>query len=614
MQKTKSVSRLLIEARHGDEIRLALLGNEGQLAQYAVERADSKPIRGNIYLAKVSRVEPSLQAAFVDYGGQRNGFLAFPEINPDYYRIPIADRKTADDEDDADNKDDQDDRDSKNGKDDRRYGRRQGGGDDDSASRSSNQRYVIQDVIGQNRVLLVQITKDERGSKGAALTTYLSLASRYCVLLPNRPNAGGVSKQIDESSERRRLREIQDKLDVPSEMSVILRTAAFDHTKKEIGDDYKKLAAMWDRVRNSALSSNGPLLIHEETGILRSAIRDYYGDDTDQIVVDGAAARDALLEEIAVFMPSAAKKVKLYTDSQSLFAKEGITEQVDNLYARRVELPSGGSLVIDQSEAMIVIDVNSGRATRHRHIDDTALATNLEAATEIARQLRLRDLGGLVVIDFIDMVTRRHAIQVERALWDALKDDRARVQIGRITRFGLLEMTRQRLGLNLQEQVMEKCPHCDGAGWIRTTATGSVELLRNLEAKLAEQSAEKWQLLLSSAQASHFLNTYRRDIVGLEEKYATSLEVKSDASLSGDAFELQPIDGDKKAVRKPAAKRTRAATTKSAAKATTRATRKPTAKTATSKAAADKKPTAKKPPVRKASVRRVAKPTAEVPV
>ena len=504
----KSVAKLLIEARHGDEIRMALLGEEGKLTQYAVERADSKPTRGNIYLAKVSRVEPSLQAAFIDYGGQRNGFLPFSEINPDYYRIPVADRS------------------EENGE--------------------NHHHYVIQDVISQNRVLLAQINKDERGGKGAALTTYLSLASRYCVLLPNRDRSGGVSKQIDGPAERKRLKGIQDKLTVPEGMSVILRTAALGHSKKEIDDDYKKLAAMWDNVRSLAVSSEGPRLIHEESGILRAAVRDYYSDDTSQILVDGKQACDALLEEMETFMPQAAKKLKLYTGSQPLFVKENIATQVDDLYAPLVVLPSGGSLVINQSEAMISIDVNSGRATRHRHIEDTALATNLEAAKEIARQLRLRDLGGLLVIDFIDMDSRKHVIQVERALWDALRDDRARVQAGRITRFGLLEMTRQRLGLNLQEQVMQKCPHCDGSGWVRSKETGSVELLRKLEEQLGQKKAAKWRLLLSEEQALHFLNAHRRSLAELEKKHETSLEIKPDPSLAGDAFKLQAQDSDDK--------------------------------------------------------------------
>ena len=513
---SKPTSKMLIEASHGDEIRMALLDGESNLTQYAVERTETKPTKGNIYLAKVARVEPSLQAAFVDYGGNRNGFLPFGEINRDYYRIPVADREDA-----------------------------------------AQHRYAIQDVIGQNKVLLIQITKDERGTKGAALTTYLSLASRYCVLLPNRTAGGGISRQVEDISERRRLRDIQSKIEVSDGMSVILRTAAAGHSKKEILEDSEKLFAMWEQVRSKALSSDAPCLVHEEVGVLRAAIRDYYSDEVTKIVVEGNEAYDAISTEIETFMPSAKKYLKLHRGAKSLFTEEKIVEQVSKLYSPEVELPSGGSLVINQSEAMITIDVNSGRATRHRDIEATAVSTNLEAATEIARQLRLRDLGGLIVIDFIDMNSRKHSSQVERVLWDALRHDRARVQSGRITRFGLLEMTRQRLGLNLQEQVMQKCPHCNGSGWITNRQTEAMEVFRALYERLTSEKATKWQLLLPDEEhVERFLTSYGDDIDRLQETHKTKLEIKASGKING-TFELSATkSAAKPAAKKPVAKKT----------------------------------------------------------
>ena len=698
-------NKMLIDATHPEETRVVVLrGN--RVEEFDFESAHRKQLRGNIYLAKVTRVEPSLQAAFVDYGGNRHGFLAFSEIHPDYYQIPVADRqalideegraqRAAEDEDDrrsrrhrgrsrpAAHRDDEvvrshpvepaaveeaptehsaeeqaeageaptiaqsfveteadeaaveaedtrrtDDaaggatpvganaarcqrgrrtaehrsagasrshvarvarRDRRavrtDGRADggrrthprswrrSRRGRewhaaerhdladtgkaREAGGDDhggengeeeaedivesvggadaleevpDRAPRYRRQ-YKIQEVIKRRQVMLVQVVKEERGTKGAALTTYLSLAGRYSVLMPNTARGGGISRKITSGEDRSRLKEIAQELEVPEGMGVIVRTAGASRTKTEIKRDFEYLLRLWETVRDLTLKSTAPKLVYEEGSLVKRSIRDLYSKDIDEVIVAGPEAYQEAKDFMRMLMPSHAKNVKLYADTQPLLSRYGVENQLDGMFSPVVQLRSGGYIVLNQAEALVAIDVNSGRATREHHIEDTALKTNLEASDEIARQLRLRDLAGLIVIDFIDMDEKRNNRSVERRLKECLKQDRARIQVGRISHFGLLEMSRQRIRTSVLESSTEKCPYCGGSGHVRSVSSLALQVLRALEEQLIKGATHNLIARTRPDVALYVLNQKRAHLRALEERFAITITISADDTL-----------------------------------------------------------------------------------
>jgi ribonuclease E len=679
-------NKMLIDATHPEETRVVVLrGN--RVEEFDFETALRKQLRGNIYLAKVTRVEPSLQAAFVEYGGNRHGFLAFSEIHPDYYQIPVADRQALIDDDARNAHDDDDDEPRgrhRHGRHRHREQRRPSHGDeavrsdeavhgdelaaeelrqeaadvpagetmtgaplpeplpfeaapppeqtyevalepapvgedanppvpaeiasepeprmaarepealaetptdaqaqdaetpdqpfapsedaqpaleasDRDADSNGNgveeeeevvesvggadameevpartpryrRQYKIQEVIKRRQVMLVQVVKEERGTKGAALTTYLSLAGRYCVLMPNTARGGGISRKITSAEDRRKLREIADELDVPEGMGVILRTAGAARTKAEVKRDFEYLLRQWELVRDLTLRSTAPMLVYEEGSLVKRSIRDLYSKDIEEIVVAGEDGYRDARDFMRMLMPSHAKNVKLYKDSQPIFTRYAIESQLDAMFSPTVQLRSGGYIVINQTEALVAIDVNSGRSTREHHIEDTALKTNVEAAEEIARQLRLRDLAGLIVIDFIDMDEKRNNRTVERRLKDALRNDRARIQVGRISHFGLLEMSRQRIRTSVLESSTEKCALCGGTGHVRSVSSVSLQLLRALEETLLKGATHNMGVRTRPEIALYVLNHKRAHLRTLEERFRISITVNADAEIGG---------------------------------------------------------------------------------
>jgi ribonuclease E len=693
-------NKMLIDATHPEETRVVVLrGN--RVEEFDFESAQRKQLRGNIYLAKVTRVEPSLQAAFVDYGGNRHGFLAFSEIHPDYYQIPVADRqalieeeqrahRAADDEIDRRSRhrgrsrhaasrhrddvvqgelpeaaapdatgaepghvesgeaahhaeadqatsqwdaqpessdeitappgeptesetaptadepapheaafeapyapdtdvtgaalpehaipsadipasettvapeaapfegasdtapegtggtdetgevgrsgsDDHDGADNGDAEDAEEIVESVGGADameevPDRAPRYRRQ-YKIQEVIKRRQVMLVQVVKEERGTKGAALTTYLSLAGRYSVLMPNTARGGGISRKITNGEDRSRLKEVAQELEVPEGMGVILRTAGANRTKTEIKRDFEYLLRLWETVRDLTLRSTAPKLVYEEGSLVKRSIRDLYSKDIDEVVVAGSEAYDEAKDFMRMLMPSHARNVKLYPDTQPLLSRYGVENQLDAMFSPVVQLRSGGYIVLNQAEALVAIDVNSGRATREHHIEDTALKTNLEAADEIARQLRLRDLAGLIVIDFIDMDEKRNNRSVERRLKECLKQDRARIQVGRISHFGLLEMSRQRIRASVLESSTEKCPYCGGSGHVRSVSSLALQVLRALEEQLMRSATHNLVARTRPDVALYVLNQKRAHLRGLEERFAITLTISADETV-----------------------------------------------------------------------------------
>ena len=615
-------TRMLIDARHQEETRVAVLkGN--RIEEFDFESADHKQIKGNIYLAKVTRVEPSLQAAFVDFGGNRHGFLAFSEIHPDYYQIPKEDREAllaaeaeaaeeeqrlrdeeeqrgempgeeydADDEsaealaedlaedgleevdtsdkddvatieeghldredDDESDDDESDDEDSDEdegidedderpkGRDRGRRGRnrRQGKGrarakevDEARAKRMAlRRRYKIQDVIQRRQVLLVQVVKEERGNKGAALTTYLSLAGRYTVLMPNSSHGGGISRKISSASDRKRLKQVVSALSLPRTMGLIVRTAGLSRTKTEIKRDFDYLARLWDEIRERTLSSSAPALIHSDSDLIKRAIRDIYNREIEEVIVEGEDGYKSAKQFMKLLMPSHARRVKQYSDPVPLFQRYGAEDQLKAMYDPVVQLKSGGYLVINPTEALVSIDINSGRSTKEHNIEQTALHTNLEAAREIARQLRLRDMAGLVVIDFIDQEHHSNTRKVEKAMKEALKNDRARIQVGRISSFGLMEMSRQRLRTGVLEATTRDCPHCDGTGLVRTASSAGLSALRLIEDEAAKGKGSTIRLGASTEAAIYLLNEKRADLMEIEQRYHVTVEVVPEGEDEG---------------------------------------------------------------------------------
>jgi len=608
-------TRMLIDARHQEETRVAVLkGN--RIEEFDFESADHRQIKGNIYLAKVTRVEPSLQAAFVDFGGNRHGFLAFSEIHPDYYQIPKEDREallaaeaevaeeearlreeeedrgempgdeydaedesseqlvedlaedgieevdTSDkdevatiedghvengfsDEDEAESGDDEADADAEDegrsrGR--KGRGRRQGKGgrsrtkevDEARAKRMAiRRRYKIQDVIQRRQVLLVQVVKEERGNKGAALTTYLSLAGRYTVLMPNSSHGGGISRKISSAQDRKRLKQIVSDLTLPRSMGLIVRTAGLQRTKPEIKRDFDYLARLWDEIREKTLASSAPALIHSDSDLIKRAIRDIYNKEIEEVVVEGETGYKSAKEFMKLLMPSHARRVKQYADPVPLFQRYGAEDQLKAMYDPVVQLKSGGYLVINPTEALVSIDINSGRSTKEHNIEQTALSTNLEAAREIARQLRLRDMAGLVVIDFIDQEHHSNTRKVEKAMKEALKHDRARIQVGRISSFGLMEMSRQRLRTGVLEATTRDCPHCDGTGLVRTASSAGLSALRLIEEEAARGRGTIITLAASTEAAVYLLNEKRADLMEIEDRYGVQVVVRPEGEDEG---------------------------------------------------------------------------------
>ncbi len=594
-------NKMLIDAAHPEETRVVVLrGN--RVEEFDFESASRKLLRGNIYLAKVTRVEPSLQAAFVDYGGNRHGFMAFSEIHPDYYQIPVADRRALIEAEERENAEAEE----------RAAGGRErpaeaeeaesetaaaeaeaaesaepatvaeeateideagaeppeveaaaattaaedGDGDGDEVEsdeqvdsvgaedameevperrRARVRQYKIQEVIKRRQVLLVQVVKEERGTKGAALSTYLSLAGRYCVLMPNTARGGGISRKITSATDRKRLRQVVSDLEVPEGMGVILRTAGASRTKAEVKRDFEYLLRLWENVRELTLQSTAPSLVYEEGSLIKRSIRDLYNKDIDEILIAGDEAYKEAKEFMRMLMPSHAKNVKPYKDSQPIFARSGIEAQLDGMFSPQVTLRSGGYMVINQTEALVSIDVNSGRATREHNIEDTALQTNLEAAEEVARQLRLRDLAGLIVIDFIDMEEKRNNRAVERKLNDALKHDRARIQVGRVSHFGLLEMSRQRLRTGVVESTTSVCPTCQGTGHVRAPASVALHVLRALEDQLPKGVTHNLTIRTRTPVALYMLNQKRGHLFEIEQRFGLSITVTADEAIADGA-------------------------------------------------------------------------------
>lgn len=655
-------NKMLIDATHPEETRVVVVRGS-RVEEFDFESASRKPLRGNIYLAKVTRVEPSLQAAFVEYGGNRHGFLAFSEIHPDYYQIPVADRQalledearaerdeereeerrekrgrrdrgrrgdrdnrakkaaadetvSAEVEAAAENGEERietdgkeaamvnegapafgeffapavaestsegaaenaapltfetveaaapaeetapeaseaevetrkssedegaDEGDDENGDDAEEQPEQLGGGDalDDMPERPhrpSRRQYKIQEVIKRRQIILVQVVKEERGNKGAALTTYLSLAGRYSVLMPNTGKGGGISRKITNAEDRKRLKEIAQELEVPEGMGLILRTAGASRTKVEIRRDYEYLMRMWESVRELTLASVAPSLVYEEGNLVKRSIRDLYNKDIDEVHVAGEEAYREAKDFMRMLMPSHAKSVKPYRETTPLFAAYGVESQLDAMFSNTVTLRSGGYIVINQTEALVAIDINSGRSTREHNIEDTALKTNLEAAEEISRQLRLRDLAGLIVIDFIDMEENRNNRAVEKKLKECLKDDRARIQVGRISAFGLLEMSRQRIRTGVLESSSVPCPHCAGAGMIRSTPSVALQILRALEETLIKSAAHNLTVRTRPEVALYVLNQKRAHLADLETRFNIAITVSTDINLIGTRY------------------------------------------------------------------------------
>ena len=516
--------QMLIDATHPEETRVVILEN-GRLEELDVDTQTKKQIKGNIYLAKVIRVEPSLQAAFVEYGGNRHGFLAFGEIHPDYYQIPVADREAlkkqiaeqqTEDTENADSSDVETVAET----------------EEEFRERPNfHKRYRIQEVIHTGQVMLVQVVKEERGNKGAAMTTYLSLAGRFCVLMPNNGRGGGVSRKISSVQDRKDLREIVDKLPIPDGMSVIVRTAGQGKTKTDIKRDFEYLIKTWSKIRDLTLKSLAPKLIHEEGDIIKRSLRDVFTTDIDEIIIEGEGIFKSTRDFVKALMPAQAKKVKQYKGKIPLFSEYQVEGQLEQIHNNVVRLPSGGYLVIDQTEALVAVDVNSGRSTREHGIEETALQTNLETCIELARQLRLRDMAGLIVIDFIDMDEPKNNAAVERHLKEALKKDRARIQVGKMSGFGLMEMSRQRLRSSFLESNYHTCPHCGGQGVVRSIESCAMHALRLLE-ETAIQNARTTLILSVPAEIANYLSNHKRmHLLDLEKKYQVGIQVVADESL-----------------------------------------------------------------------------------
>jgi ribonuclease E len=541
--------KILIDTSNSTQTRIAATQND-RLDEFEIESNRKNSVKGDVYLAKITRVEPSLQAAFVDFGANRNGFLPLTEIHPDYFKIPSADQEDVkklydqltidDNENDDVKKDLSKEVEEEEVNEDENL-------EDNNPSASQNNRikirnpkkeyvnyfrkYKIQDVIKSRQVILVQVNKEERGLKGAALTTFLSFAGRYCVLMPNSLNNDGISRKIGDVEERKKIKQILSSVNIPEKMSVIVRTAGIGRSKKEISKDLTFLISQWNKIRELTLKSEAPKLIYEEGNILKRTIRDMLTEDVDSIFIEGKEGYENLKKISKNLTPTQTKKIKLHKDKdKSLFADHNIENQINDLFSLTVKLESGGSIVINTTEALVAIDVNSGKNTTERNIENTALKTNLEAATEIARQLRLRDLGGLVVIDFIDMDDYRNNFKVEKAIKSALYRDRARIQVGRISMFGLLELSRQRLRSSLIDKTFDKCNFCNGSGLILNTEAITEQIIKVIREKIAK--GQNISVKCNTSLAETLINNKSKEIADLEGKYESKIIFNFNNQLS----------------------------------------------------------------------------------
>ncbi|HEX2817208.1 MAG TPA: ribonuclease E/G, partial [Phenylobacterium sp.] len=541
---------MLIDAAHAEETRVVVVDGT-RVEEFDFESSNRKQLRGNIYLAKVTRVEPSLQAAFIEYGGNRHGFLAFNEIHPDYYQIPVADREALMREEAEEEDDHHEPKGRRNGANGGAAANGESGSEDDDEDHEASseddddvmeeevarrrrrlmRKYKIQEVIRRRQIMLVQVVKEERGNKGAALTTYLSLAGRYGVLMPNTARGGGISRKIETATDRRRLKGIVQSLDVPQGMGLIVRTAGAKRTKAELKRDYDYLLRLWENIRETTLHSIAPALIYEEEDLVKRAIRDLYDKDIDGVFVEGEAGFKEARDFMRMLMPSQAKKVQLYREPTPLFVKHRVEDHLSQIYSPVVPLRSGGYLVINQTEALVAVDVNSGKSTRERNIEATALKTNMEAAEEAARQLRLRDLAGLIVIDFIDMDESKNNRSVEKKLKDCLKDDRARVQMGKISSFGLMEISRQRRRSGVLEGTTHVCEHCQGTGRVRSVESSALAALRTLELEALKGGGEA-TLKTPRAVGLYILNEKRAHLARLQQTMGLFVTVVVDDDMA----------------------------------------------------------------------------------
>ena len=528
---------LLIDARQAEETRVVLLSGT-RIEDFDYETENRKQLKGNVYLARVTRVEPSLQAAFVEYGGNRQGFLAFSEIHPDYYRIPIEDREALIEADSAESDDDSVEAGSDGAPE--TIGGEEAD-EEDIRPKRQVKRYKIQEVISRKQIMLVQVVKEERGNKGAALTTYLSLAGRYCVLMPNNNRGGGVSRKITNIVDRKRLKTVVGGLDIQAGMAVIVRTAGAKRTKTEIARDFTYLSKLWDDIRARTLESQAPCLIHEEGDLIKRSIRDLYTSEVDEVLVEGEKAYKIARNQMKMLIPSHLKKVKKYEGTHPIFQHFNVENQMDTIHSPQVTLKSGGYLVINQTEALVAIDVNSGKSTRERNIEETALKTNLEAAEELGRQLRLRDLSGLIVVDFIDMEENRNQHAVERRMKDAMRNDRARIQIGSISHFGLLEMSRQRLRLSINESISNLCPHCEGTGRVRSIDTAALQLLRSIEEEAQKGKMDELHITAHRDVVLFILNHKRSAVAEIEARFGLMVVLLSDDSLIAPEYKVDRV-------------------------------------------------------------------------
>ena len=537
--------KILIDASNPDQTRIAVTDNE-KLDEFEIESNRKNSVKGDVYLAKITRVEPSLQAAFVDFGANRNGFLPLTEIHPDYFKIPSNDQKEVEilyqkihdqnyevepnDKNQIEDKEDQsneisEDLNVRNVK-----------------NKTSNpkkdytnyfRKYKIQDVIKTRQVILVQINKEERGLKGAALTTFLSFAGRCCVLMPNSLNNDGISRKIGDIEERKKLKQILASVNIPEKMSVIVRTAGIGKSKKEISKDLTFLITQWNKIRELTLKSEAPKLIYEEGNILKRTIRDMLTEEVESILIQGKDAHDKVKKISKNLTPTQTKKIKLYKETdKSLFAEHNIENQINDLFSLTVKLESGGSIVINTTEALVAVDVNSGKNTTERNIENTALKTNLEAASEVARQLRLRDLGGLIVIDFIDMDDYRNNFKVEKTIKSALYRDRARIQVGRISMFGLLELSRQRLRSSLIDKTFDKCNYCNGSGLILNADAISDQIIKVINEKLTQNKNKNINVKCNTSLAETLINNKNQEITNLENLYKVKIRFIFDYQFS----------------------------------------------------------------------------------
>ena len=526
--------RLLIDARQIEETRVITTTND-IIDDFEYEVHSRRQLKGNIYLARVTRVEPSLQAAFIEYGGNRQGFLAFSEIHPDYYRIPVEDKKKLIAEASAQTDEELKILENINEDSATDYNEE----DLKKVKKNLYRNYKIQEVIARRQILLVQVVKEERGTKGAALTTYISIAGRYCVLMPNTPRGGGVSRKIANITDRKRLKKVVDELDVPTGMAVIVRTAGSKRTKTEIKRDYSNSTSIWENVKNLTLESNAPFLIHEEGSLVKRAIRDLYHSDIDEVLVDGNEAYKTCKNYMKSLMPSHAKKVQQYNDDKNpLFQKYKLDSQLHDIFNPKVTLKSGGYLIIDQTEALTTIDINTGAFVGHRNLEETIFNTNIEATSAIARQLRLRNLGGMILIDFIDMTEPDHKRRVLHTLESNMSKDRAKSNIHGFTSLGLIEMTRKRTRESLEHLLCGECPACKGRGSIKTIETICFEITREIVRVNKAYNADKFVIYASAVVCDALLGEESHILAELEAFVERQIKVQVEPLYHQDKFDV----------------------------------------------------------------------------